>query len=103
MLTNDKDLSNWVIRSAEDWLLPVYEQMKQTLTAKSVLHVDETYAQIIKRSDGKSGQSNAYNWVFRSVPSQGPIIVLFQKTIFSTWARNLHRHDLRNFFSGWHD
>ncbi|WP_255350014.1 IS66 family transposase [Lysinibacillus sp. FJAT-14745] len=50
MLTNDKNLSNWVIRSAEDWLLPVYEQMKQTLTAKSVLHVDETYAQIIKRS-----------------------------------------------------
>ncbi|MGA3674502.1 hypothetical protein ACPCXF_05445 [Lysinibacillus agricola] len=35
--------------------------MKQTLTAKSVLHVDETNAQIIKHSDGKSGQSNAYN------------------------------------------
>lgn len=81
LLTNDKNLSNWVIRSAEDWLLPVYEQMKQTLTAKSVLHVDETYAQIIKRSDGKSGQSNAYNWVFRSVPSQGPIIVLFHSAL----------------------
>ena len=81
LLTNDKNLSNWVIRVAEDWLLPVYEQMKQTLTAKSVLHVDETYGQIIKRSDGKSGQSNAYNWVFRSVPSQGPIIVLFQSAL----------------------
>lgn len=81
LLTNDKNLSNWVIRAAEDWLLPVYEQMKQTLTAKSVLHVDETYAQIIKRSDGKSGQSNAYNWVFRSVPSQGPIIVFFQSAL----------------------
>ena len=67
LLTNDKNLSNWVIRVAEDWLLPIYEQMKQILTSKSVLHVDETYAQIIKRSDGKSGQSNAYNWVFRSV------------------------------------
>lgn len=51
--------------------------MKQILTAKSLLHVDETYAQIINRSDGKSGQSNAYNWVFRSVPCQGPTIVLF--------------------------
>lgn len=81
LLTNDKNLSNWVIRVAEDWLLPVYEKMKQTLVAKSVLHVDETYAQIIKRSDGKSGQSNAYNWVFRSVPSQGPIIVLFQSAL----------------------
>jgi len=81
LLTNDKNLSNWVIRVAEDWLLPVYEQMKKTLTAKSVLHVDETYAQIIHRSDGKSGQSNAYNWVFRSVPSEGPIIVLFQSAL----------------------
>ena len=81
LYTNDKNLSNWVIRVAEDWLLPVYEWMKQILTAKSVLHVDETYAQIINRSDGKSGQSNAYNWVFRSVPSQGPIIVLFQSAL----------------------
>jgi len=81
LLTNDKNLSNWVIRAAEDWLLPVYELMKQILMAKSVLHVDETYAQIIKRSDGKSGQSNAYNWVFRSVPSQGPIIILFQSAL----------------------
>ena len=79
--TNDKNLSNWVIRAAEDWLLPIYEQMKQMLTMKSVLHVDETYAQIINRSDGKSGQSNAYNWVFRSVPSQGPIIVLFHSAL----------------------
>lgn len=55
--------------------------MKEILTAKSILHVDETNAQIIKQSDGKSGQSNAYNWVFRSVPSQGPIIVLFQSAL----------------------
>ena len=55
--------------------------MKKILIAKSVLHVDETYAQIIKRSDGKCGQSNAYNWVFRSVPSQGPIIILFQSAL----------------------
>ncbi|WP_255473022.1 IS66 family transposase [Rummeliibacillus sp. SL167] len=81
LLTNDKNLSNWVIRVAEDWLQPVYDLMKQLLTAKSVLHVDETYAQIIKRSDGKSGQSNAYNWVCRSVPSQGPIIILFKSAL----------------------
>lgn len=79
--TNDKNLSNWVIRAAQDWLLPVYEQMKQLMMAKSILHVDETYGQIINRSDGKSGQSNAYNWVYRSVPSQGPTIVLFQSAL----------------------
>ena len=49
--------------------------------AKSILHVDETYAQIIKRSDGKKGQTHAYNWVYRSVPSQGPTIVLFDSAL----------------------
>lgn len=81
LLTNDKNLSNWVIRVAEDFLSPVYEFMKQLLTAKSLLHVDETYAQIIHRSDGKSGQPNAYNWFFRSVPCQGPTIILFHSSL----------------------
>jgi len=95
--TNDKNLSNWVIRAAHDWLLPVYEQMKQLMMAKSVLHVDETYAQIINRSDGKSGQTNAYNWVFRSVPCQGPIITLFQSSL--SRARSV-LEDFINGFSG---
>lgn len=79
--TNDKNLSNWVIHAAHDWLLPIYERMKELMMFKSVLHVDETYSQIIHRSDGKSGQSNAYNWVYRSVPSQGPLIILFQSSL----------------------
>lgn len=81
LLTNDKNLSNWVIRVAEDFLAPVFDFMKPVLMAKSILHVDETYAQIINRSDGKSGQSNAYNWVYRSVSCQDPTIVLFQSSL----------------------
>lgn len=79
--TNDKNLSNWVIRAAHDWLLPIYERLKELMMAKSVLHVDETYGQIINRSDGKSGQTNAYNWVSRSVPCQGPTITLFHSAL----------------------
>lgn len=79
--TNDKNLSNWVIRASHDWLLPIYERMKQLIMNKSLLHVDETYGQIINRSDGKSGQSHAYNWVYRSVPCQGPPVTLFQSAL----------------------
>ncbi|WP_446685387.1 IS66 family transposase [Halalkalibacter alkalisediminis] len=79
--TNDKNLSNWVIRASHDWLLPIYDRMKMMMMSKSVLHVDETYGQIINRSDGKSGQTNAYNWVYRSVPSQGPTMTLFQSSL----------------------
>lgn len=81
LITNDKNLSNWVIRASHDWLSPVYDHMKHMMMTKSIMHVDETHGQIINRSDGKSGQSNAYNWVYRSVPSQGPIIVLFQSAL----------------------
>ena len=81
LLTNDKNLSNWVIRVAEDWLQPLYDLMKELLSAKSVLHIDETYSKIIKRSDGKPAQANAYNWVCRSVISEGPIIVLFKSAL----------------------
>ena len=79
--TNDKNLSNWVILSAHDWLLPIYNRLKDLMMAKSVLHVDETYSQIIYRSDGKSGQSKAFNWLFKTVPSQGPVIILFNSSL----------------------
>ncbi|MEC1759523.1 IS66 family transposase [Schinkia azotoformans] len=79
--TNDKNLSNWVIRAAHDWLLPIYDRMKELMMAKSILHIDETYGQIINRSDGKSGQTNAYNWVSRSIPCQGPLIILFHSAL----------------------
>lgn len=81
LLTNDKNLSNWVIRVAEDWLQPLYNLMRQLLTSKSVLHMDETYGQILKRSDGKPAQSNTYNWVSRSIQSEGPVIVLFKSAL----------------------
>ncbi len=79
--TNDKNLSNWVIRATDDWLLPIYNAMKQELIERSVLHVDETHARIIKRSDGKPGHTKAYNWVYRTVPSEGPILILFQSAL----------------------
>lgn len=91
LLTNDKNLSNWVIRAAEEWLMPIYEQMKNVLSSKSLLHIDETYAQVLNRSDGKSAQSNAYNWVFRTVPYQGPVIILFE------YALSRSRAVLENF------
>ncbi|MDM5246516.1 transposase [Lysinibacillus sp. G4S2] len=34
LITNDKNLSNWVIRVAEEWLLPIYEEMKMSFQSK---------------------------------------------------------------------
>lgn len=93
--TNDKNLSNWVIRAAKDWLAPIYERMKMFMLAKSILHVDETTGKVIHRSDGKSGQSHAYNWVYRSSPYQGPTIVLFQSSL--SRARTVLESFLKDF------
>ncbi|GKV67503.1 hypothetical protein NCCP2716_00010 [Sporosarcina sp. NCCP-2716] len=51
------------------------------MTCRNVLHVDETYAQVIHISDGKTGQSKAYNWVCRTVPSQGPLMALIRSAL----------------------
>nr|WP_280525608.1 transposase [Neobacillus mesonae] len=69
------------MRASHDWLLPIYERMKDLMMNKSLLHIDKTYGQILYRSDGKSGQTNAYNWVSRSVPCQGPPITLFHSAL----------------------
>lgn len=62
-------------------ITPQKDKRHYLMMTKSILHVDETYGQIINRSDGKSGQTNAYNWVYRSVPSQGPTMTLFQSSL----------------------
>lgn len=79
--TSDKNLSNWVIKASEKWLEPIYDLMRLELQKKNILHVDETYSKVIKRSDGKSGQSNAYNWVYRSLKVEGREIILFQSSL----------------------
>lgn len=95
LITNDKNLSNWVIRVAEDWLLPIYEEMKHVLSAKTLLHIDETVAKVLNRSDGKRPQSNAYNWVFRSVPTEGPVVILFEHAL--TRSRTVLENYLADF------
>ena len=41
-------MSNWVLRVAEDWLKPVYEELHRRLIQRQVLHADETTLQVLK-------------------------------------------------------
>ncbi|WP_339176084.1 IS66 family transposase [Solibacillus sp. FSL R5-0691] len=81
LMTNDKNLSNWVIRGTKEWLYPVYQYLEMVMNHKSFMHFDETTAQVLHRTDGKSPQSTAYNWVRRSLPVEGPVIVLFHHAL----------------------
>ena len=35
-------MSNWILRPAEDYLKPVYNQLHRELFSRDVLHADET-------------------------------------------------------------
>ena len=58
-------MSNWLIRCAEDWLTPVYNELHARLLANDIIHADETELQVL-HEDGKPAQSKSYMWLFRT-------------------------------------
>jgi len=72
-----RTLSNWIIRSAEDWLSLIYDRLHHHLIRQPILHMDETPYQVNKRSDGKPASSNAYFWLARTTKAVETPIVFY--------------------------
>lgn len=70
-------MSNWMLKGAEDWLEPMYEQLKQRLCQREVLHADETTLQVL-REPGKTAQSKSYMWLYRTSGDAAHPIVLYE-------------------------
>ena len=70
-------MSNWILRAAEDYLTPVYEQLHAELLKREVLHADETELQVL-HEPGKSPQSKSYMWLYRTSGDTGQPIVLYE-------------------------
>ena len=70
-------MSNWILRAAEDWLKPVYEELHRKLVQHEVLHADETTLQVLKEP-GKSAQSKSYMWLYRTGSDVEHPIVLYE-------------------------
>ena len=92
---HSRTLNEWVNKVAEDWLAPIYQELKKQLLAKTILAVDETPSRILRRSDGKSGRSKSQNWVYRTIEGATHPITLF----YSTLTRS--RDELRKFLGNW--
>lgn len=71
-------MSNWVVRSSDLWLRPLYLKMKEELVRKDVLHADETPLEVI-HDPGKDGTASSYMWVYRT-GNVGQNIVLYEYT-----------------------
>jgi transposase len=72
-------MANWIIRSAEYWLKPLYEKMHEQLLKCSIIMSDETTWQVNKEN-GKKASSNSYIWIHRSGNCEGLPVILYQYT-----------------------
>ncbi len=76
ILLSRQTMSNWLIKACNDWLEPIYEEMKRRLCKHNVLHGDETVLQVLKEP-GKTAQSKSYMWMYRTSGEARHQIVLY--------------------------
>lgn len=70
-----RTLANWIIRSSQDWLEPIYHVLRKVLNTEEVIHADETPYQILQRSDGRPATADARIWLFQTIEScEKPVI-----------------------------
>ena len=69
-------MSNWLIKACEDWLEPIYKEMKAQLLKHRILHADETTLQVLK-DPGKPVQSKSYMWLYRTSGEAKHQLVLY--------------------------
>ena len=70
-------MSNWILKAAEDYLMPVYEQLQKELLTREILHADETTLQVL-REPGKAAQTDSYMWLYRTSGDTDRPVVLYE-------------------------
>lgn len=69
-----QNLSNWVIRCAEQHLSGIYELMQEELLKKDIIHADETELEVL-HEPGREATATSYMWVFRTGKYDSPIVL----------------------------
>ena len=70
-------MANWLLKSTEDYLSPLYECMKEELIKRNVLHADETEVQVL-HEEGRKATTNSYMWLYRTSGDTNHPIVLYE-------------------------
>lgn len=65
ILLSRQTMSNWIIKSSEIWLKPLFDTLHEKLISGEVAHADETILQVLKEP-GKKPQSHSYMWLYRT-------------------------------------
>lgn len=59
------NMAHWMIRCADEWLMPIYNLIHEELLKCDTLHMDETRIQVNKE-EGKKASSQSWVWVIQS-------------------------------------
>lgn len=97
ILLSRQTMSNWLIKASEDWLEPIYEEMKRRLCEHEVLHADETTLQVLKEP-GKAAQSKSYMWLYRTSGEAKHQIVIYD---YQPDRRHIHPGNFLKNFKGY--
>lgn len=77
IMLSRQTMSGWLIRTAQEWLQPIYDALKSRLIQQEVLHADETVVQVL-REPSKSPQSKSYMWMYRTGCDAENAIILYE-------------------------
>lgn len=89
-------MSNWLLNASENWLEPIYEEMKRKLCKHDVIHADESTLQVLKEP-GKEAQSKSYMWLYRTSGEATNQIVLYE---YQPDRKHIHPKNFLENFSG---
>ena len=70
-------MSNWMVKSAELWLKPIFCLLHEQLVLCKYLHADETVLQVL-HEPGKTPQSKSYMWLYRTGSYAEHPVVLYE-------------------------
>lgn len=71
-----QNMSNWVMKAADEYLYIVYDFLHAALYRYHVLQADETPVKVSK--DGRPANSKSYMWVYRTGKMYAPSIILYE-------------------------
>ena len=77
VMISRQTMSNWLIRSSDDWLTPIYDELHRLLLQRDLLHADETELQVL-HEEGKAAQAKSYMWLYRTGSDAEHPIVLYE-------------------------
>jgi transposase len=97
VILSRQTMANWVIRCANDWLLPIYSRLYFELKLREVFHADETSLQVIKEL-GREAKTKSYMWLYRTSGDTNRHIVLYE---YTETRQDDHPQKFLEGFTGW--